>query len=280
VASAGCYAEQVGIKGHWDEELHGLDYLVYAYLQKGNNDAAREQCEYLKTIHEVYPVNFKVAYAFAAIPARYALENKSWNEASKLPVAPAEFPWQNFPWQESIIHFARLLGFVHTDRLDSAKRSLAILNKLHGALIGKTNAYEANRVAIQIKSGEAWIAWKEDKKDVALSLMEEAADMEDKSEKHPVTPAEVLRARELLGDMFMLSDQPVKALETYEAVIKKHPNTLNALYGAGFAAEKAGDLLKANTYYQQLLDVVGTTTHTQRKEVANARKFRGKVNSQ
>ena len=55
-SSAKCYAENAGIKGHWDEELHGMDYLVYAYLQKGENNLAKEQCDYLKTIHEVYPV--------------------------------------------------------------------------------------------------------------------------------------------------------------------------------------------------------------------------------
>ena len=76
VAAAKCYAESAGIKGHWDEELHGLDYLVYAYLQKGENKLAEEQVKYLKTINEVYPVNFKVAYAFAAIPSRYFLKIK------------------------------------------------------------------------------------------------------------------------------------------------------------------------------------------------------------
>src|SRR6476659_7104075 len=99
-SSARCYAENAGIKGHWDEELHGMDYLVYAYLQKGENDLAKQQLDYLKTIHEVYPVNFKVTYAFAAIPARYFLENKMWKEAAGIEIDPNNFPWQNFPWQK------------------------------------------------------------------------------------------------------------------------------------------------------------------------------------
>src|SRR5882757_5568537 len=70
-SSAKCYAENAGLKGHWDEELHGMDYLVYAYLQKGDDSLAKAQWDYLRTIHEVYPTNFKVAYAFAAIPSRY-----------------------------------------------------------------------------------------------------------------------------------------------------------------------------------------------------------------
>ena len=82
-SSAKCYAEQLGIKGHWDEELHGMDYLVYAYLQKGENILAKKQYDYLKTIDEVYPMNFKDAYVFSAIPARYCLENKC---GKRLPV--------------------------------------------------------------------------------------------------------------------------------------------------------------------------------------------------
>jgi tetratricopeptide (TPR) repeat protein len=113
VSSAQCYAEEAGIKGHWDEELHGLDYLMYAYLQKGDNTMAKKQWDYLNTIHEVEPVNFKVLYAFAAIPSRYVLENKLWKEAATLKIHPANFPWQKYPWQMAIINFTRLLGLLH-----------------------------------------------------------------------------------------------------------------------------------------------------------------------
>ncbi|HEX5652654.1 MAG TPA: hypothetical protein VFX58_06250, partial [Chitinophagaceae bacterium] len=108
--SAKCYAANAGIKGHWDEELHGMDYLVYAYLQKADNLRAKQQVDYLQTIQEVYPVNFKDAYAFAAIPARYLLENKLWEETNGLQLSPVNFPWQNFPWQKAIYHFAKLMG--------------------------------------------------------------------------------------------------------------------------------------------------------------------------
>src|SRR5215204_760591 len=83
-SSAKCYAEQAKIKGHWDEELHALDYLLYAYLQKGDDVHAKEQIDYLKSIKEVHPVNFKVLYAFAAMPGRYFLERKMWKEASAM----------------------------------------------------------------------------------------------------------------------------------------------------------------------------------------------------
>jgi hypothetical protein len=123
VASAQCYAKTAAIKGHWDEELHGLDYLVYAYLQKRDNRMAYQQLEYLSGINEVYPVNFKVAYAFAAIPSRMVLENKNWEEAAALQLHP-NFAWNKFPWQESIVHFTRVLGLVHTGNQGEGKRRI------------------------------------------------------------------------------------------------------------------------------------------------------------
>ncbi|HYJ65076.1 MAG TPA: hypothetical protein VEV62_15125, partial [Parafilimonas sp.] len=196
--AAKCYAESAGIKGHWDEELHGLDYLVYAYLQKGENKLAEEQVEYLKTINEVYPVDFKVAYAFAAIPSRYVLENKKWEEAAVLQIHPQNFPWNNFPWQEAIIHFTRLLGCVHTANFNVAKFELTRLNQLHDTLEKQKDLYKSKEVEIQIKTGEAWIQFASGNQFGALNTMKLAADMEDSTEKHPVTPGEVLPARELL----------------------------------------------------------------------------------
>ncbi|HZH96579.1 MAG TPA: hypothetical protein VEY06_11870, partial [Flavisolibacter sp.] len=171
VAAAKCYAEAAGIKGHWDEELHGLDYLMYAYLQKGQNDSAKKQWDYLKTVNEVSPLNFKVAYAYAAIPSRYVLENKLWHEAANLAVTPANFPWKKFPWQEAIVHFTRLVGSVHTDNLNSAKIELKALNRIHDTLMAQKDIYKAKQVAIQIKTSEAWMRLKEGKSSEALTLM-------------------------------------------------------------------------------------------------------------
>lgn len=272
VSSAQCYAEAAGIKGHWDEELHGLDYLVYAYLQKGQDGLAKKQWDYLKTINEVYPVNFKVAYAFAAIPSRYLLENKMWNEAANLQLYPSNFPWKNFPWQEAIVHFTRSLGAVHIGHNDSAMAELKKLNNLYDTLTKQKDSYKANQVQIQIKAAEAWIQFKEGKNDAALVLMNAAADMEDKTQKHPVTPGEVIPARELLADMLLQMGKPDKALETYEADLKNHPNRFNGLYGAGLAAEKSGDLEKAGGYYRQLLSIVDTV-NSARVEISAVKLF-------
>ncbi|GAA4415718.1 hypothetical protein GCM10023187_46460 [Nibrella viscosa] len=271
VSSAQCYAQAAGIKGHWDEELHGLDYLSYAYLQKGENDSAKQQWDYLKTIKEVSPLNFKVAYAFAAIPSRFVLENKMWQEAANLEVTSA-VPWKKFPWQEAIVHFTRLVGSVHTNNLISANDELKALNRIHDTLMTQKDIYKANQVAIQIKTSEAWIRLKEGKSSKALKLMQLAADMEDKTEKHPVTPGEVIPARELFGDMLLQLNMPMKALEAYEADLKKHPNRFNAIYGAGLAAQKSGNTQKSKFYFQQLLNVAGKGT-SNRSELTKAKQF-------
>ena len=272
VASAKCYAENAHIKGHWDEELHGLDYLVYAYLQKGENDSAKQQYDYLKTIKEVYPVNFKDAYAFAAIPARYFLENKMWKEAATLELHPADFPWQNFPWQKAIVYFARLLGDVHINDIHSARIELKKLNDMYDTLSAKKDTYKANQVMIQVKTGEAWILLAEKKINEALQEMHLAANMEDKTEKSPVTPGEVIPAKELLADMLLQLNKTGDALEAYEADLKTHPNRFNGLYGAASASEKIKNIEKATYYYQQLLKIANTAT-ANRHELKTARLF-------
>jgi tetratricopeptide (TPR) repeat protein len=269
IAAAKCYAENSGIKGHWDEELHAMDYVVYAYLQKKDLKRAKEQWDYLNTFSQVSPPNLKGAYTFAAIPARYVLENRLWKEATQLTTTPAGFPMQQFPWQRAIIHFTRALGFVHTNKPDSAKNELAILNQLRNELLNKKESYKANQVDIQIKATEGWIAFKEGNQTVALERMGLAAEMEDKTEKHPVTPGEVLPARELLGDMYLEMKQADKALEAYQADLEKHPNRYNGLHGASQSAAMCGKKDLADFYSKQLARV--TAPKPGNRETARAK---------
>jgi tetratricopeptide (TPR) repeat protein len=268
VSSAQCYAEKAKMKGHWDEELHGLDYLVYAYLQKGADDSAKQQVDYLLSIHEVEPQTFKTAYAFAAIPARYCLERKNWQEAANLETHPATgYPWEKFPWQKAIIHFTRLLGSVHTGNLDKAKTELADLKALHAILQNQKNSNkEAVQVAIQIEAGEAWIQLKQGNNEKALELMTNAANREDGMEKHPVTPGEVIPARELLAEMYLQMNKPNPALAAFEMNLQSHANRFNSLYGAGMAARLSGDKEKARLYFNKLLTIAGPK-NMQRKEL-------------
>ncbi|OUJ70855.1 hypothetical protein [Hymenobacter crusticola] len=271
-ASARCYAQQTGIVGHWDEELHSVDYLMYAYLQKGDNQRAERQRRYLATITEVHPVTFKVAYAFAAIPARYVLENKRWAEAAALQSHPANFAWETFPWQRAIIHFTRLLGAVHTDNPSAAQAELRELERLHARLLQQKDQYKANQVYIQLTAGQAWLQWQAGHPTEAVQRMTLAADLEDQTEKHPVTPSEVVPARELLGDMLLQLKRPAAALAAYEADLQKHPNRLNGLYGAGVAAAQAGRATIARQYYSQLL-ASARPSGAPRPELAVAQRF-------
>lgn len=237
VSAAKCYAESVGIKGHWDEELHGLDYLEYGYLQKRDTQHAKQYVDYIRTIKNVQPANFKVAYALAAIPARYVLENKLWSEAAVLQTPVAGFAWEKFPWQEAMIHFARALGMAHTGNVPGAEKEVTIMRRLHEKLLEQKDAYQSNLVDIQLKCAEAWILWKKGNNEAALQQMELAADMEDKTEKHPVTPGELLPAREQLADMLMYMKRRGEALAAYRLVLTTHPNRYNALQGAEKASE-------------------------------------------
>ncbi len=258
-SAAKCYAEGAGIKGQWDEELHAMDYLVYSYLQKGDNKHAKEQWDYLKTIREVYPVSPKVIYSFAAIPARYLLENRMWQEAIALqPQTISGVAWEKYPWEKAIIQFTRLLSAIHLNQMDVARAELRILNQLHDTLVQKQDVYKANQVSVQVKAATAWILFKEGKNEEALKSMKEAIAIEETTPKPPVTPGEVVPASELLGDLLMAMNKPAEALDAYEFNLRDHPKRFNALYSAGLAAERSGRMAKAGTYYQQLLNSCNT----------------------
>ncbi|MBC7936513.1 MAG: hypothetical protein H7Y86_14280 [Rhizobacter sp.] len=271
-AAARCYAEGTGNKAHWDEELHMIDYLMYAYLQKGDNEQAKKQWEYLNTIKEVKPYNFKVSYCFAAVPARYVLENKLWKEAAASGTYENDDRWKEFPLQTAILHFTRALGAAHTGDIVAAKKDCDIMQVLHDTLMSQKDVYKARQVMVQMKTAQAWISLAEGNRASAFQTMELAADMEDETEKHPVSPGEVLPAREMLADMWLQLNNPVEALKAYEADLLQRPNRFNALYGAAMAAELSGNKTAAEKYYRQLLIVVGNT-QSARPELLKAKSF-------
>ncbi len=276
VSNAQCYAKASGITGHWDEELHGLDYLVYAYLQQGDNTRAKIQLDYLASMTEVKPLNFKVAYAFAAIPSRYLLENRLWAAAAKLEANYAGIQWKNFPWQNAILHSTRLMGAIHTGAAADAVAEMNKLKAIYADLVKQKNDYQARQVEVKIKTGEAWMLLKKGNRQEALRLMEAAADMEDKAEKHPVTPGEVIPAREYFADMLLELDEPAKALAMYEADLDKNLHRFNGLYGAAVAAQRLGNKEKAVAYYRMLLKIAGPENRT-RPELIKADHFLSKL---
>lgn len=272
-ASAICYAESIAPGAHWDEEVHAMGYLVYAYLQTGNNKLAYEQYDYLKTFKEIFPPNFKIAYTAAAIPARLAVENKNWKEAANI-VLPQELEinWDKFPWQASLLHFAKALGNIHINNLESAQNELDLLRSFEHELITLEDAYKANQVAIQIRTIEAWMQLKKGNNGEAVSLMTTAADMESKTSKHPVTPGEILPADELLADMLLALNKPQEALTAYEVNLDRRPNRFNGIYGAAMAAKQSGDMEKATLYFESLLKQA-ENVDSDRPEIKEAKDF-------
>ena len=271
VSAAQCYAANTKMNGHWDEELHGMDYLMYAYLQEGNDAKAKQQLDLLKSYNTPLNNN-KVAYVFAAIPARYALERKEWKEAAQLETFPANFPWDKFGWENAITHFTKALGSIHTGNLEAAKKELTQLDLIRQNLATINDVYKANQVQIQINSVGAWIQLTEGDKKEAVKLMTMAADMEDATSKNPVTPGEVVPARELLGEMYMVLGEFTRALEAYEADLQRHPNRFNGLAGAAKAAEKLLNKQKT-TFYLQKLVALSVLGESKRPELIAAAKL-------
>ena len=272
-SSAQCYAEEVEMDGHWGREVHALDYLVYAYLQKGDNEKAMEQYNYSQTINKIYPSNYS-PYNFDAIQVRMVLENKQWVKAAQLKYSYIKPQWEKYPWEKSLLHFARAMGASHTGEINFAEKELDTLKTLHRELENKDDYYRGNQVMVQIKTSEAWINFALGNQEEAIALMLEAVELEEKTGKHPITPGEVLPAPELLGDMLLAMNKSSQALEAYELDLKGHPNRFNGIYGAAIAAKGIGDEQKARMYFEELLKLT-KNSNSDRPEVEEARAFVG-----
>lgn len=240
---------------------HALDYLAYAYLQRGQYreaDAIRQEILAMTGPYHA-PSQGGIAFALAAIPARYALERHDWAAAAQVKLHhPASFPWgDSFLHCDSIVHFARALGAVRSGNPNLARREIDRLEELKQRLAAThPGSYWASQAETQVLAARAWLLLKDDNPDQALSLMRRAAELETLTDKEAVTPGEVLPAGELLGDMLIELNRPGEALAAFEAVLANSPNRLNSLYSAGRAAEAAGDLTKATRHYKDLLTLV------------------------
>ncbi len=276
VESSRCYTQAAALSGSYFEELHATDYLVYAYLQKGDNTRAEEQYQLIKGIKSFYPSNITAAiYPVTAIPARLALENKNWEQAANLSLQDIGLDWEKFPWQKAIHHFAKALGAAHTKDFPVVEEEIEILKKLHQNLVAqndRTKSIQVKQVEIQIKTGQAWLSFIKGDKEKGLTLMQEAVEIEETTSKHPITPGDVLPAIELLGDMLLAMNQPEEALIAYEENLKKHPERFNGISGAAIAAKQSGNKEKANQYFKQLIELTKTSNST-RLEVIDAKKF-------
>jgi hypothetical protein len=254
--------------------LHAMDYITYAALQLAKDKEARAVVDEVRGLNKIDSEQFAAAFAFAAIPARYALERRAWVEAAEVPLHPQSLSWSKFPQAESINAFARGLGAARSGNVVAAKKEATRLESLAYALTTAKNTYWAEQAEIQKLAVNGWIARAEGRDEEAVTLLRQAADREDATEKHPVTPGAIQPAREMLAELLLDIGQPAKALTEFEASQRTDPNRLHGLAGAARAAEAAGDRVKARTYYTRLLELT-KTADSPRPEIAKAKAFVG-----
>ena len=246
------------------ESQHASDYMVYADLQLGRDAAAKAAIDRAMAIEisTLAPVSF---YARSAMPSRYAVERGDWASAATLPV-PSAGP----PYTQALTRFARAIGAARSGDAAEAASEAQELGTLQDKLAAAGNTYWATEVGVQRTEAAAWAAFARGEQDAALAAMRDAADREDRQEKHITTPGRILPARELLGDMLLQAGQPAAALTEYEASFQRDPNRFRGLCGAAHAADAAGDPVKAADYARRLLQLT-RTADTARPDVAWAR---------
>jgi len=254
------------------DQLHAMDYLVYAYLQGAQDQKAERVLEQTRTFNRVDAEVFAAAYAFGAIPARYALERRRWAEAARLQVHPTSFPWDRFRYAEAMTYFARAVGAARNGEAAAARKDVEKLSSIQSALAEAKDGYWANQVEIQRRLAAAWLARADKRDEEALKLMRAAVELEASTEKHPVTPGPIIPAREMLGDMLIELNQPGQALREFETSLRDSPNRFNGLYGAAHAAELSGDLKTASAYYGKVV-ALSDKADGMRVELQRAKQF-------
>ncbi len=249
---------------------HAMDYLVYAYLQEGEDVEARAAVEEALS-RGPYQGTFISAFHLAAMPARYAVERRDWAAAAALsPLSPPDLPWGRYQWAEAQTWFARGLGAIETGELDAADRALARMEELRDAAAAAGEGAFATYIDIDLRTLAAWQAMVKGEPDVALGLARSAVDLEATTEKHPVTPGSYLPPSEALGDLLLAQGAPAEALKAYERSLATWPGRFHSLIGAARAARESGDGAKALEYYGALVEIAG---RSERAELDEARVF-------
>jgi len=260
------------------DELHAYDYLTYAYLQSGRDNDARRIMETAAGVAKNTPVttmgqgNLPTppgggvgAYALAAIPARYALERGQWSEATTLVEVPGAAP--NI---QAMTFFARGLGYARSGDLAKARAEVARLDAALQATTAAKLAYEAEQVDIQKRAVAAWIQFAEGNQDAALATMQEAAALQDKTEKSAVSPGPIAPARELYAEMLLEAKKLPEALAAFEASARQEPRRFRGVYGAAKTAKLLNDP-RAAKYFAELRDITAKADMPGRPELAEAR---------
>ncbi len=258
------------------EELHAGDYLMYSYLQTGQDKAARVL---LATIPQMVsrfdPTKPASAappsagyFPIAAMHARFALERGAWQDAARLEVRNSPF----LP-ADAITHFARAIGAAHIGDTSTTRSSIAMLQRIRDDLSGLNEKYWTEQTEIQIRGASAWQALAQGRKDEALARMREAAEREDATDKSAITPGPLAPAREMLGEMLLQLNQPAAALTEFERTLKVEPRRFRSVAGAAKAATAAGNRAAARAYSAELLSIARRADKPGRAELVTARRI-------
>jgi hypothetical protein len=254
------------------DQLHAIDYLVYAYLQQARDSSAQKLVAELAGITMLDENQFAAAYAFAAVPARWALERHDWKAAAALQIQPAWFPWNRFRNVEALVYYAKALGAARAGDVAGARRAAGQISAIRDALPVTRDYDWAGSISAQLEAAQALIVFGEGKKEQGLRLLRAAADREDAVDKHPVTPGALLPVREVLADLLLENGAAGEARREYDAVLKIAPRRFNATAGAAMAADKAGDATQARAWSRQLLEIA-KDADTSRPELVWARRY-------
>jgi tetratricopeptide (TPR) repeat protein len=254
----------------WDEFAHAIEYLVYAYLQQGQDEQAAAQIARLLGTTNVEPTT-KTTFHLASTRARYALERQDWAQAAAIvPREPAPFAWDRFPWAEAVMVFAHGYGSVRTERLDESRLAIARLGELEARASASGEEVFARQIKILRLELEAWTAHAAHDDDNALALLQQVVEIETSTPKPPVTPAPTLPAKEQLGDLFAELGRPGDALGAYRQSLQAFPRRFNGTLGAARALAATGDAAGAAQEYCALLQIAGNGS---RPALQEARRF-------
>jgi len=247
-----------------DQRLHAMDYLEYAYLQRGRVREAKSILEEMNSLKPVAGLTLTGDYALAAAPARYAIELGKWEQARGLqPRLDA------VPWAQAITWFAVGVGAGHTKDFVRAAEAEKNLARLRDVAAQQNNTYWSRQIEAQRQEVAALILHASGKPAAAATAMTAAAELEESMDKSPVTPGPVIPAREMLAQLLLDQSRPSEALTEFETVLKTAPNRFNALWGAASSAESAGNASAAVNYFRKLTEIgVGN----ERPELETARR--------
>lgn len=234
---------------------HAIDYLVYAHLQRGETETARELMNEITT-DGPFQGTFMSAFHLAAIPARFAAEQRDWEAAASIEPASREgVDWEAFGWAEAMSWFANGLGNARRGNMTEAEAADSRMVELRETATDAGENGFATYIEIDRRVLSAWRAFAANEADLAIERARDAVSLEATIQKHPISPGAIYPAQEALGDLFMELERFDEALEAYEASLASWPGRFNSVAGAARAANAAGLSDQAREHYRVLLEI-------------------------